>query len=160
MREPKAEWIVALRALTGQERDTIRFNETLHRWEFQLVGASGAVQSQFWGQFTDPRTGERVKPDPDTGMYAFRELDDAGMREALRNLERTFVGNRADGAGTVRKHILNGMRYNRSVYRKHRSDRADLFVDMVAERQKRLRGALQLAVPGTVAAALTSPTTP
>lgn len=152
MREAKPEWIVALRALTGQERDTIRFNETVGRWEFQMVGASGEIQSQFWGVYHDPVTGQRVRPDEATGMYAFRELDDAGMREALANLERTFVGNRVDGAGTVRKHLLKGMRYNRQVLRKHRSDRADLFVDMVADRGQRMRGAVQIVMPGTLAA--------
>lgn len=157
MREPKPEWITALRQLTGQERDTIRFNEGVHRWEFQMVGASGELQSQFWGQYHDPRTGARLLPDEETGLYGFRELDDAGMQEALRNLEMTFVGNAYDGAGTVRRQALRRMRDNRALRRKHVKEAADGFADAVLERAARLRGAVQLSVPGTVADKLTLP---
>lgn len=155
MRVPKPEWVASLRALTGQERDDIRFNTVLGRWEFVLTEADGRQRSQFWGVFRDPRTGQKLAPDPHSGLWAFRELDDAGMVEALRNLEMTFVGNAWDGAGTVRAQALRRMRANRALRKARYRDAANGFTDMAAERAKRLRGALQLAVPGTVATTLT-----
>lgn len=157
MREIKPEWVAALRALTGQEGDTIRWNVALQRYEFVLAGADGRPQSQFWGQYHNPLTGERILPDEVTGLYPFRELDDAGMVEALRNLEMTFVANPYDGAGTTRKQALTRMRHNRALRKKQLRDAADGWADMMLDRSKRLRGALQLTVPGTVADKLTLP---
>ena len=155
MREPNNEWLAALRALTGHEQDTIRYNSTVHRWEFVLAGADGRPQSQFWGVFHDPVTGAKLEPDEATGLYAFRELDDAGMREALHNLTVTFVANPFDGAGTVRRQALRRMRQNRATRKKQLQDAGAAWADMFVERHRRIRGALQLSVPGTVADRLT-----
>ena len=157
MREPKPEWVAALRSLTGQEGDTIRWNHAVHRWEFVLAGAGGQPQSQFWGQFHNPLTGERILPDPESGMYPFRELDDAGIQEALHNLTVTFVGNPHDGAGTVQRQALHRMRGNRAIRKGQVRDAADGFAEMVLERARRMRGGLQLTVPGTVADTITPP---
>lgn len=155
MREPKPEWITALRQLTGQEADTIRYNPTAHRWEFVLAGADGKPQSQFWGVFNDPVTGAKLEPDEVTGLYAFRELDDAGMREALHNLTVTFVANPFDGAGTVRRQALQRMRRNRAERKRQLAEAGAAWADMFVDRHRRIRGAVQLAVPGTVADRLT-----
>lgn len=143
MRTPKPSWVRALRALTGYERDDIRWNEALGRWEFLLTCADGVARSQFWGHFAQP-------VDPVSGLHPFRELDDAGMQEALRNLTRTFVGNPYDGAGTPRKEIERRQRFNETHRRAKYLEAGHLFADMVAERGKRLRGAVQVEVPVTL----------
>ena len=153
MREPKSSWVAALRALTGNEKDDIRFNEALSRWEFMLVNADGIVRSQFWCQFTNPLTGEAIPPDPMTGLAPFRELDDVAMVEALANLEKTFVGNTFDGAGTTRKEVEARIKSNRERGRAVWKAGGDAFADMTTDvggRGMRLRGALATGYGGTV----------
>lgn len=140
MREPKTEWLVALRALTGQEGDTIRWNTSLGYWEFILRGADGVPRSQFWAWFGKP-------VDPATNLPPFRDLDDQAMGEALANLERSFIGNRHDGAGTTRREVLQRWRYNRDVQRKKYLDAGVAFADMAVDRGRRLRGATLIHVP-------------
>lgn len=140
MRTPKPEWVQALRRLEGCADAEIRFNATAHRWEFVLAGADGIRRSQFWGWFNRPI-------DPTTGLHPFRELDDQGMLEALANLERTYIANRHDGAGTTRKDVLRRHRFNRDRMQQQYQKAGELFADMAADRGKRLRGALQLSVP-------------
>ena len=149
MRVPKPEWIKALRGLCGAESD-LRWNEQVGRWEFLLLGADGVVRSQFWGRFVNPRTGAQLEPDPVTGLVAFRELDDDGMREALANLERTFIGNRQDGAGTTRREVLRRWRFNHDLQQQKYRKAGEAFADLAAERGRRLRGASLIHVPLTI----------
>jgi hypothetical protein len=155
MREAKAGWIAALRALTGQEGDTIRWNTMLARWEFVLTEADGVPRSQFWGWYHNPLTGAPLVPDEATGLYPFRDLDDATMQTALANLQRTFIGNPHDGAGTTQATVKQRMQRNRAHRRRQIVDAAELWADMAADRALRLRGGVQFAVPGTVATTLT-----
>ncbi len=153
MREPKAMWIRALRALTGNEADNIRFNEVLWRWEFQLISADGITRSQFWCQFTNPLTGERIEPDPCTGLQPFRELDDLTMVEALDNLRSTFVGNPYDGGGTTQKQVQANIDHNRAEGRRRWAQGGKDFADMTTDtagRGRRLRGALATGHGGSV----------
>ena len=131
MREPKPEWIAALRRLTGCEQDTIRFNETVWRWEFVLTGADAIPRSQFWGWFNQPA-------DPITGLQPFRELDDDGMREALRNLERTFIGNPWDGLGSTKKEVTRRMKFNEEQKARGYKEAGDAWADMFMERRRRI----------------------
>lgn len=127
MREPKPQWVEALQRLTGNPTDTIRFNEQVHRWEFIMAGADGRPRGQFWGHFDQPK-------DQTTGLHPFRELDDDGMREALRNLERTFIGNPYDGHGTTTRHVTRMMEYNRDLRHSKYQAAGELFADMWADR--------------------------
>ena len=129
--------------LTGNELDDIRFNEAVGRWEFLLTSADGVIRSQFWGHFDQPK-------DPFTGLHPARDLDDDGMRQALTGLERTFVGNAFDGAGTTKKEVLKRIEVNHTAGQKLYKSHGEDFADMVNDRAKRLRGALQLSVPVTI----------
>jgi hypothetical protein len=153
MREPKDSWVAALRALTGNEKDGIRFNEALSRWEFMLTSADGIMRSQFWCQFKNPLTGEAIEPDVFTGLQPFRELDDDGMIEALANLESTFVGNPHDGAGTTYDEVTKRIEWNRDRGRAQWRQGGEDFASMAtttAGRGRRLRGALATGHGGTV----------
>lgn len=130
---PKAEWVSSLRALCGPGAD-IRYNETVCRWEFLIPGADGVPRSQFWVWFDRPE-------DPVTGLRPFRELDDDGMRIALDNLTRTFVGNPWNGVGSTRKEVLRRYRQNRDAAEKHYREAGEQFSYLAAERGRRLRGA-------------------
>ena len=154
MRTPKHSWIRALRALTGNESDDIRFNEALGRWEFLLTSADGIMRSQFWCQFKNPLTGEPIPPDPYTGLAPFRELDDVAMIEALANLESTFVGNGFEGAGTTQKEVIRRHKYNQARDKKRWRDGGQAFADMtcnVGGYGARLRGSLVSHSTGTPA---------
>lgn len=153
MREPKSSWVAALRALTGNEKDDIRFNEALSRWEFMLTSADGVMRSQFWCQFQNPMTGDPIPPDPMTGLAPFRELDDVSMVEALANLEKTYVGNTFDGAGTTYKQVEANIESNRERGRQKWKEGGQAFADMTTDvggRGRRLRGALATGYGGTV----------
>lgn len=147
MREPKPEWVAALRALDGCAQADIRFNPAVGRWEFLLPGADQVVRSQFWCWFRDPQTNAPIPPDPVTGLGPFRELDDDAMREALHNLEVSFVGNRHDGAGSARKEVLRRVRFNRDLQQAKYRAAGEAFADLAAERARRLRGAPLIHVP-------------
>ncbi len=150
MREPKIKWVKALRLLTGNEGDTVRWNEEVGRWEFVLMSADGVPRSQFWGQFYNPFTGEPIEPDPATGLVPFRDLDDESMTEALANLEKTFVGNTFDGAGSTKKEVLRRMKWNRAEGVRRWKQGGEDFATMAAERGHRIRGALLTGYGGTV----------
>ncbi len=150
MRTPKPSWVRALRDLTANEADDIRFNEALGRWEFLLMSADGITRSQFWGWYANPLTGKPITPDPLTGLHPYRELDDVAMVEALTNLERTFVANSFDGAGTTRKEVAKRIEYNRVEGQRRWKQGGLDFADMANDRAKRLRGALQLSVVSTI----------
>jgi hypothetical protein len=142
VREPKPAWVAALKAACGSDHD-LRWNEQANRWEFIIPGADGVPRSQFWGRFDLP-------VDPTTGLHPFRDLDDAGMQEAIANLERTFIGNRFDGEGTTRKAVLGRYRYNRERLRMKYQQAGEMFADMAMERGRRLRGAPLITVPVTI----------
>ncbi len=144
MRTPKASWVRALRDLTGNESDDIRFNDMLGRWEFVLAMADNVPRSQFWGWFDKP-------VDPLTGLHQYRPLDDAAMREALHNLTKSFVGNPHDGAGTTRKEIMKRWKASVEVKRQNYKRIGLDFADMVNDRARRLRGATFTGQGGTVA---------
>ena len=154
MRSPKASWVRALRALTANEDDDIRFNEVLGRWEFVLTSADGIMRSQFWCQFKNPLTGEPIPPDPYTGLAPFRELTDEAMIEALANLEKTFVGSAFDGAGTTQKEVLKRHKYNQDLDKKRWRDGGQAFADMTCDvggYGRRLRGSLAAGYAGSPA---------
>ena len=146
MRQPKPSWVRALRALTGFEQDDIRYNETLSRWEFVLTCGDGVPRSQFWGVYKNPLNGMPVTPDPMTGLHPFRELDDDAMRDALKNLESTFVANPFDGAGSTREEVMKRIEENRAEGQRRYKQGGDDFADMVNDRAKRLRGATSMRV--------------
>ncbi len=143
MRQPKESWVRALRDLPGCADDDLRWNEQLHRWEFVLRGADGVPRSQFFGDFRQP-------VDPVTGLYPFRDLDDDAMLEVLANLQKTFVGNPHDGAGSTQKEVLRRHRGNQAEGRRRYLKAGEAFADMVAERGYRLRGAARIVVPSVI----------
>lgn len=140
MRTPRPEWIAALRRLEGCSDADIRWNESVGRWEFILAGADGVPRSQFYGRFDQP-------VDAQSGLYPFRELDDDGMREVLQNLERTYIANRFDGAGTTRREVGRRYRFNRELLQSKYREAGALFADLAAERGRRIRGATLIHVP-------------
>jgi hypothetical protein len=150
MREVRPEWIAALKAVDGGAE--LRWNSTVGRWEFILSSADGVPRSQFWGWFYRIERGKRVPttPDPVTGLYPFRDLDDDAMREAIDNLTRSFIGNPFDGAGTTRREVMRRYRYNRELQSQKYREAGEAFADMAAERGRRLRGAPLIHVPVTI----------
>lgn len=137
----KDSWVRALKALdSGAE---IRWNTQVSRYEFSLTSADGVLRSQFWGWFyrLDGK-GNRVpiQPDPATGLYPFRDLDDAAMAEALANLEQTFVGNRHDGAGTTRKEVQRRYQFNQDHMRRQYRHAGELYADVMMEHAPKIRG--------------------
>jgi hypothetical protein len=120
----KPEWVRALRAV--DDKAELRFNHTVNRWEFRLSHADGVLRSQFWGDFSQPK-------DPVTGLHPYRALTDDTMREALANLEKTFVGNPYDGHGTVQRAVGRAYFFNKRLqeqrYRQRGQEIADYFWD-------------------------------
>lgn len=134
MPEVKPEWIARLQALTGRETDTIRWNAHVARFEFILTEADGIPRSQFWCDFT----GER---NPVTGMKPYRALTDASFREALRNLERTFVGNPFDGNGTPAREIGRRYWFNRRLQEQRYKARGEEYADFIWDHRRQIRDA-------------------
>lgn len=145
--ELKPEWVERLRR-SVPEAD-LRFNYVAHRWEFILPSADGIHRSQFWGRFYVTKadgTREYLKPNEVTGLHDFRDLDDAALEEACENLERTFIGNRYDGAGTTRREVRRRMRYNDELRASRYQAAGELWAEMFLDRLPRMRGTQQVAV--------------
>jgi len=130
--DPKPEWVAALRAL--DDKADLRFNYEAGRWEFLLSSADGVIRSQFWCDFSQPK-------DPVTGLAPYRELNDDTMREALANLERTFIGNPFNGAGTTKREVLRRYRFNRELQARRYRERGEAIADFVWDHRRQIRDA-------------------
>ena len=124
-----ARWLIQLRAVSPEA--DLRFNEQVGRWEFLIKNAEGKHQSQFYGRFHDATSGQKMKPDPRTGMFPFRELDDEGMREVCRNLQLTAIWNPHDGAGTTQKQVVQNLIHNRTIEDTRKVNVQSLLRDML-----------------------------
>jgi hypothetical protein len=131
MYDVKPEWLAALRAV--DDKAELRFNHTVNRWEFLLSHADGILRSQFWGDFTKPR-------DPVTGLHPYRELNDATMREALANLEKTFIGNRYHH-GTPWREAGRAYFENKRLQEERWRKRGEDFADFIWDHRRQLRDA-------------------
>lgn len=124
-----ARWLTQLRAVSPDA--DLRWNEQVGRYEFLIRGATGAHQSQFYGRFHDATTGQKLKPDPRTGMFPFRELDDQGMNEVCRNLQQTAIWNPHDGAGTTQKQVVKNLQFNRTIEDARKANMQAVIRDML-----------------------------
>lgn len=140
MRTPKPEWLAALRSACGDEV-RLSWNDTAKRWQFDVLCVDGQYRPQFYQWTHDPLTGAKLDPGPQ-GLLPMRELDDAGMREVLRNLEVTYLGNPHDGAQTPERLVAQRERYNKDLWRSKHRQAAQAWVDLMDERKRRLRGGL------------------
>ena len=132
MREPPADFVARLKLQCGSDWD-VRFNEHVGRWEFQSNSASGMRVSQFWGWYYNPLTGAKIEPDGVTGLIPFRDLDMAAQVEILDNLEKSFIGNREDGAKDWETYSGDRIRYNKRLTERKRKQRAEDWADVISE---------------------------
>lgn len=116
-----------------------------------LPEADGNIRSQFWGWFRDGN-GNAIEPDAVTGAYPFRELDDSAMREALRNLEETYIGNPWNGAGTTRREVQRRIDFNHELRQSQFKAAGDLWADMYIDRLSRIKGNPVIQVPVVIGA--------
>ena len=144
MRQPRASWVHRLRSTTGISTDDIRWNEAVSRWEFMLGSADGITRSQFWGHFDK-------EVDPFTGLHPYRDLGELEINEALMNLEKTFVGNRHDGAGSTFRQVEANIRFNRDNSDRYYRNAGEEWADRVIDRGRRLRGSPQVTVTKDIA---------
>lgn len=124
MHNPPADFVARLKALCGADWD-VRYNNEVCRWEFLSTSAGGRRVSQFWGWYTNPLTGEKIEPDPVTGLVPFRDLDQSAQAEILKNLEESYIGNRADGARNWEQWSLDRIRFNKQLDAAKRRKRAE-----------------------------------
>lgn len=124
MRTPPAGFVARLKALCGADWD-VRYNEEVCRWEFLSNSAGGMRVSQFFGWFKNPLTGEKIEPDPVTGLAPFRDLDPTAQAEILKNLEESYIGNRVDGAKNWEQWSGDRIRFNRALDAAKRRKRAE-----------------------------------
>ncbi len=147
-RIPQPGWVSALRAVTSAEAD-IRFNEFVGRWEFILRAADGSPQSQFFGWFYQSMpNGQRVTldPDPATGLYPFRELDDDAMTEVLEACIKTDL-RRPGGTGSPRREAERIMAENTQRARQQRSRAASDWAERVVDRRRQMHEIPLITVP-------------
>lgn len=123
------EFLALLKQKFSDVRD-VRWNDALSRWELVSDSVGGQPVSQFWGWFVDPNTGQRLAPDPVTGLYPFRDLDASGQLALLANLERGF---QLRGASSWRDKIGQRTAWNATERRARVKQRAQTFADLIAE---------------------------
>jgi hypothetical protein len=139
-----------------------RFNEAVNRWEFVFLSVAGVETSQFLGWYKNPLTGQAIEPDPVTGLLPFRDLDDTAQAEILENCKRTFLGNRADGAGTWQRQFDQARAHNTHMRKESARKRGEDFAYLISQMDLRRpwvkyhqRGAKQTFIPKKKAAAPT-----
>lgn len=125
----KSEWVAALRQI--DDKANIRWNGLVNRFEFQLSHADGVLRSQFFCDFTKPK-------DPETGLQPYRELNDETMREALANLEKTFIGNRYHH-GTPWREAGRAYFENKRIQEERWRARGQDFADYLWDHRRQLR---------------------
>jgi len=113
-----------------------RFNESLGRWELVFLSAAGYPVSQFWGLERNPLTGERIAPDPATGLLPYRDLDAAAQDEIVANCRATFIGVDAgqvsgDAHRDWSAKFKNVRTYNQNVMARDKRHKANDLADMI-----------------------------
>jgi len=133
MREPPVDFVTKLKALCGSDWD-VRYNTEVQRWEFESLSAGGRRVSQFFGWYVNPLTNAKIEPDPITGLVPFRDIMDVSTQEEiLANLERSFIGNREDGAKDWETYSGNRIRYNKRLTERKRKQRAEDWATVISE---------------------------
>lgn len=118
--DPPKQFVAELRRRFPDFVD-LRMNNLVNRWEFIFKSQANIPVSQFWGWTRNPVTGERIEPDPVTGLTPFRDLDVDAQKEILVSLEKTFIGN----VGGWKTHAKETMRFNKELHKKKIKDKAD-----------------------------------
>jgi hypothetical protein len=126
------EWFVARMRQFPDFLD-VRYNDVVGRWEFSFMSAANLPVSQFFGLEKNPLTGAPIEPDPVSGLLPFRDLDDTACHEIVKNCERTFLGNRVDGAGTWKKQIAERSEYNRGLRQESARKRGEDFAYLIQQ---------------------------
>lgn len=111
----------------------VRYNDVVGRWEFRFTSAANLPVSQFFGWEKNPLTGAALEPDPVSGLLPFRDLDETACHEILANCDRTYLGNRADGAGTWQKQIAERSKFNRQVRTDSARKRGEEFAYLIQQ---------------------------
>lgn len=111
MRTPDRRWTDELRRRFG-DQVKLSWNVDVGRWQFDVQCVDMQYRPQFLQWTHDPKTGQKLKADPQTGLLPFRELTDETFREVCRNLERTYLANPFDGGQTARGHLRKVQRFN------------------------------------------------
>jgi len=131
MREPPEGFVQRLKSTCGSDWNVL-WNDLLGRWQFDSLSAGGKVVSQFWGWYKDQH-GNPLEPDPVTGLYPFRDLDLTAQDEAIRNLQKTYIGKTGYGLIDWNKFQKSNIAYNQAVMQQRAKRRATLFADLIRE---------------------------
>lgn len=130
VREAPAAFVAACQHICGAGVFW-RFNEAVSRWEFVSQSAAGMPVSQFFGWFYDPKTNRPYPPDPLTGLHPYRDLTPDAQTEILAALQKTYLGNPHDGAGTWNRQHAETREHNASVTRRKVRQYAALYADAI-----------------------------
>lgn len=132
-RQADPSFVAELRRRFPDVRD-LRWNDAVNRWELISDSAAGRPVSQFWGWFHDPFTGQKLEPDPVTGLLPFRDLATVEEKQLLiANLEKGFrFGRGADGTDWY-SHIKKRSEWNTEQKRERIKQRAQDFAYMLQQ---------------------------
>lgn len=111
----------------------LRWNELVSRWEFIFTSAAGTPVSQFYGWYRNPLTGENIDVDVDSMMPPFRDLTLDAIQEIIAYGEKSYLGNREDGARDWRDNFQQTMRANRDKRHKAWAARGQAYSDLIKE---------------------------
>lgn len=111
----------------------IRWNDAVRRWEFVFRSTIGKPVSEFLGWSTNPLTGEAIEPDPLSGLLPFRDLDAAAMASVIETGEKTYIGNRVDGAKSWKQYMADRAEHNRQLRKKRARQRGEDFAYLIQQ---------------------------
>jgi hypothetical protein len=111
----------------------LRWNELVSRWEFIFTSASGLPVSQFYGWYRNPLTGENLDVDVESFMPPFRDLTLDAIQEIIAYGEKSYLGNREDGARDHRDAFQKIMRENRDKRQASWVARGNAYADLIKE---------------------------
>lgn len=135
----KPEWLMAFRAVTCAEA-TIRFNDAAGRWEFVNRFANGYPCAQTFGWFYQTLAdGTRmpIPPDPETGLYPYRDLDDEAVTEVIEACIKTDL-RRPGGSQNPRREAEQIMRQNREDAAQQRDQLTTEWAERFVDRRRQL----------------------
>jgi len=109
----------------GSGHDAV-WDPVLSRWVIVSPSAAGYPTRQVVVWRRDPATDKATRPDV-AGLLPVRELDDACCWEIIRNMERSALTNRVDGAGTWKQQVARTTETNNAVQAAHVREAAENF---------------------------------
>jgi hypothetical protein len=141
---PKPEWLAALRDACG-DQVRLSWNATVGRWQFDVLCVDGEYRAQFLCQTKHPVTGVPLEAEAH-GYLPFRDLNDEVLREVIRNLTQTYIGNPWDGVKDATDYVAQRAQFNAQQEARNKATRLHDLEELAGYFRNKVQGNVSVTV--------------